>query len=157
MSLRIKKTILFSSTVLLFSGSVYADPVPDPYVPETYIKTGRYSNIINEPVLAQSNPLKVVVNTKVPQRIKTVRETIEFLLMRSGYSLADESILPPETKSILALELPAVQRKIGPISLDKALAFLAGNDAFELVIDPYNRKVSFIPLIKLGEKTNEQK
>lgn len=157
MSLRIKKTILLSGTVLLFSGSVYADHVPDPYVPETYIKTGRYSNIINEPVLAQSNPLKVVISTKIPQEIKTVQETIEFLLMRSGYSLADESMLAPETKSMLALELPAVQRKIGPISLDKALAFLAGSDVFELVVDPYNRKVSFIPLIKLGEKTNEQR
>lgn len=39
--------------------------------------------------------------------------------------------------------MPAVQRNISQVTLDKALMMLAG-DAFDLAVDPLHRKIAFI-------------
>lgn len=106
------------------------------------MQTGRYSYIKNIPPVDQLNPLKVVVQTKIPQSIDTVGETVRFLLVRSGYTLADDSVISEETKALLKLELPQVHRQIGPMTLDTALHTLSG-EAFELVVDPVHRKVTY--------------
>lgn len=111
------------------------------------MQTGRYSNVKNIAPVDQINPLKVVVQTNIPQSISTVRETIEFLLVRSGYLLADDEVLSPEAKILLSHNLPQVHRSLGPMTLDQVLHTLSG-EAFELVVDPVNRKVAF----ELSEK-----
>src|SRR5690606_5681633 len=113
------------------------------------MQTGRYSYVKNIPPIDQLNPLKVVVKTKVPQSVETVGQTVQFLLARSGYVLADESVLSAETKALLSLQLPEVHRNIGPMTLDQALHTLSG-EAFELVVDPVHRKVAYEMSSKLA-------
>lgn len=107
-----------------------------------HVSTGRYSYVENIPPVDQLNPLKVVIRTKIPQSISSVGQTIEFLLVRSGYMLADVLVLSTEARVLLDLPLPQIHREIGPMTLDKALATLAGS-AFELIVDPVHRKVAF--------------
>jgi type IV pili sensor histidine kinase/response regulator len=113
------------------------------------LQTGRYSYIKNIPPVDQLNPLKVVIKTQIPQSVDTVGETVEFLLARSGYVLADESIMSEEAKSLLSLPLPQVHRKIGPMTLDRALHTLSGS-AFELIVDPVHRKITYELSTKLA-------
>lgn len=114
-----------------------------------FMQTGRYSYVKNIPPVDQLNPLKVVVKTKIPQSVQTVRQTVEFLLARSGYVLADEDVLSSEAKTLLNLPLPEVHRNIGPMTLDRALYTLSG-EAFELVVDPVHRKVTYVLSAKLA-------
>lgn len=106
------------------------------------MQTGRYTYVKNIPPVDQLNPLKVVIKTKIPQTVETVGQTVEFLLARSGFVLADRSVLSNEALTLLSLPLPQVHRSIGPMTLDKALHTLSG-DAFELVVDPVHRKVAY--------------
>lgn len=127
---------------LLLSTVTLADQ-PHSDLPEETLQTGRYTQVINAPIQAQADPLKVVVDTTLPNSVRTVEEAVVFLLTRSGYRLANRSVMTRETKTLMGLTLPDVHRKIGPITLDVALALLAG-EAFELVVDPINRRVSFV-------------
>ncbi|WP_444928299.1 pili assembly chaperone (plasmid) [Microbulbifer sp. TRSA002] len=113
------------------------------------MQTGRYTYVKNIPPIDQLNPLKVVIKTRIPQSIETVGQTVEFLLARSGYVLADSSVLSAEAQILLNLPLPQVHRNIGPMSLDKALHTISG-DAFELVVDPVHRKVAYELSTKLA-------
>lgn len=113
------------------------------------VQTGRYTHVKNIPPVDQKNPLKVVVLTKVPQSAQTVGEAINYLLSRSGYVLADISVMSSETRNLMQLPLPQVQRNIGPITLDKALKTLGG-ESFELVVDPVHRIVNFELSSKFG-------
>ena len=113
------------------------------------MQTGRYTYVKNIPPIDQLNPLKVVIKTRIPQSVETVGQTVEFLLARSGYVLADKAVLSEEAKTLLSLPLPQVHRNIGPMTLDKALHTLSG-DAFELVVDPVHRKVAYELSTKLA-------
>ena len=113
------------------------------------LQTGRYSYIKNIPPVDQLNPLKVVIKTTIPQSVDTVGETVKFLLARSGYVLAEDSVLSKEAKALLRLPLPHIHRKIGPMTLDRALHTLSG-DAFELVVDPVHRKIAYELSTKLA-------
>tara|TARA_R110002167_G_scaffold204404_11_gene408586 strand:+ start:4493 stop:4960 length:468 start_codon:yes stop_codon:yes gene_type:complete len=104
--------------------------------------TGRYTSVKNIAPMDQLNPLKVVIKTKLPQSIQTVRQAVGFLLVRSGYSLADDAVLSEEAVTLLDLPLPQIHRQLGPITLDKALQTLSGQ-AFVLVVDPVHRKVGY--------------
>lgn len=113
------------------------------------MQTGRYTYVKNIPPVDQLNPLKVVIKTRIPQSVETVGQTVEFLLARSGYVLAEETVLSEEAKTLLSLPLPQVHRSIGPMTLDKALHTLSG-EAFELVVDPVHRKVAYELSTKLA-------
>jgi type IV pili sensor histidine kinase/response regulator len=146
-----KNRVLVAALCSGLSCSVFAIDKPASGISEAerieVMQTGRYSNVKNIAPDDQINPLKVVVQTLIPQSIETVRETIEFLLIRSGYLLADDEVLSAEAKILLSHNLPQVHRALGPMTLDQALHTLSG-DAFELVVDPVNRKVAF----ELSEK-----
>jgi len=114
------------------------------------IQTGRYTFVKNLPPVDQLNPLKVVIKTRIPQSVKTVGDTVEYLLVRSGYSLADDKVLSKEAKILLQHDLPQVHREIGPMTLDQALHTLSGT-AYELIVDPVHRKVTFELSENLGE------
>lgn len=106
------------------------------------IKTGRYTIIKNAVNSDQAHPLKVVIGTRLPQSVVTIEDAVKYLLSRSGYQLADISELSDEAIVLLGHELPAVQRTISQVTLDKALMMLAG-DAFDLVVDPLHRRIGF--------------
>lgn len=141
-----KKMIIWLNLCLGVSHSVLAADIHNQDQLESnqveVMQTGRYTQVKNIPPVDQLNPLKVVVKTKIPQSVTTVRETVEFLLVRSGYALADNDILSEQAKTLLNHQLPQIHRSIGPMTLDKALHTLSG-EAFELVVDPVNRKIAY--------------
>jgi len=136
------KLITAAASGLLASSVVMAE-MPNADMPQEYVQTGRYTNIVNEPMTAQQNPLRVIIDTRLPQEVVTVEDAVHFLLARSGYHLADDRVLTREAQILMNHELPMVQRKIGPMTLDRALGVLGG-DAFELVVDPINRKIAYV-------------
>ena len=107
------------------------------------ISTGRYSRVANVAEEGQRDPLRVVINVRIPAEIETVGGAVDYLLNRSGFRLADDAVLTKEAKILLAHPLPQVHRKIGPMTLDEALQMFAG-DAFQLVVDPVHRKVAYV-------------
>lgn len=127
-------------TLLLFSVASSADQ----YVHENtdVVQIGRYSHVRNIPLEDQFNPLKVVISTTFPSQLQSVGQAMNFLLLRSGYEMANTLVLSDEAVELLRLPLPEVHRQIGPMTLDVALRALAG-DAFDLVVDPVHRKIAF--------------
>jgi len=137
-----KKTIFAVAICCLSAGALAEKNSNSEAERIEFMQTGRYSYVENIPLVDQRNPLKVVVKTRIPQSLNTVGKAVAFLLVRSGYGLAEQSILSDEAKTMLTLPLPQVHREIGPMTLDKALHMLSG-EAFELVIDPVHRRVSY--------------
>lgn len=108
----------------------------------TQIRVGRYSSADAVNSDQQENLLQVVIDTEIPQSAKTVGEAIEFLLMRSGYTLAAESKQGNHVKQLLSKPLPHAHRKIGPVMLKDALMMLVGK-AYWMKVDPVHRLIAF--------------
>lgn len=136
------KLVMISGATALSAQLAFAAPVNSDQ-PSEYVQTGRYTNVVNAPDVAQKNPLKVVVNTRLPVSVITIEDAIIFLLARSGYELADYRVLSPEARILMSLQVPQVQRTISSLSLDQVLSMLGG-EAMELVVDPINRKIAYI-------------
>lgn len=103
---------------------------------------GRYST--SQPVATpeQTDILQTVVMLQFPQKITTVGEALEYLLLRSGYRMAKGSTLDPGMPVLLTRPLPEVHRTLGPITLEEALRTLAGH-VYRLAVDPLNRLIAF--------------
>lgn len=142
-------TLLSAFSVAVIAGDNTLTNIDDGHI--ELMQTGRYTHVKNIPPVDQANPLKVVVLTKIPQSAQTIGDSVNYLLARSGYSLADTRVMSNETRTLISLPLPQVQRNIGPITLDKALKVLGG-DSFELVVDPVNRIINFELASKFGGK-----
>jgi conjugative transfer region protein (TIGR03748 family) len=122
-----KIIILFC--VCFFSMSVGADTV----------KTDRYTTVSLEPRADQQEPLYSVVNIRFSQNIKTVGEAINEMLKGSGYRWS-----PTDADMKLnELELPSINRELGPIRLQDGLQVLAGS-SWGLSADKLNRTISFV-------------
>lgn len=106
------------------------------------VQVGRYSTLPAMPTIAQADLLATTITLTFPVRIVTVGEAVQYLLQRSGYSLATAPVIKTETADLLALPLPSVHRHLGPITLAQALEMLVG-PAFRLIHDPVHRLVSF--------------
>ncbi len=130
------KITFISIVILLITHSVEAGNT-------NQIQTGRFSTVINQPPAEQLNPLRVTIKTSIPQGVKTVGEAIEYLLVRSGYSLIEPEGMGIDVQQLMELDLPQVHRKLGPITLDIALNTLSG-EGYDLIVDPVHRKISFI-------------
>ncbi len=94
------------------------------------------------PTKAQAELLETTVTVQLPARIQTIGEAVRYLLQRSGYRLATEESIEPDTLALFALSLPTVHRHLGPMTLRDALETLAG-PAFHLVQDPVHRLITF--------------
>jgi len=127
----------------LLSAQIALAETVNSAIPQEYVQSGRYTNVVNAPDVAQRNPLKVVVNTRLPDSVGTVEDAIQFLLARSGYELADARVMTHESRILMQHPVPQVQRTISSMSLDQVLVMLGG-EAMELVVDPINRKVAYV-------------
>jgi conjugative transfer region protein (TIGR03748 family) len=105
-------------------------------------QVGRYSTIAPVPRAAQVDPLQAVVTITFPDRISTVGEGLHYLLRRTGYRFASREATDPAIPVLMRQPLPAVHRRLGPITVLRALTTLAG-PAWYLVVDPVHRLVSF--------------
>lgn len=107
------------------------------------VRLSRYTTGSTQPDASQLDPLEAMVQVSLPRTsVATVGEAVNYLLLRTGYRLAD----PPEAASppipFLSMPLPEVHRQLGPYSVRTALSVLVGVP-FALSVDPAHRLVSF--------------
>ena len=96
--------------------------------------------ILTEPLAATATDLAQTIYVEV--RGRKVREGVLEMLRGTGYRLASEAAADPEIGRLYGQPYPESQRAVGPIELGAALERLAG-PAWQLVVDPFNRLVSF--------------
>ncbi len=106
------------------------------------IQVSRYSTINPIPSPEQQHLLHVIIRVTIPNEKRTVGKTIEYLLRRSGYSLAQSLAQDPKVEQLFQKPLPEVHRNLGPMTLDDALLTVVGQ-AFRLDVDPVHRLVAF--------------
>jgi len=106
------------------------------------VQTGRYSVIKAGPTPDQSHLLDVMITVTIPNNIQTIRETVKYLLKRSGYRMAPEPVQEQEVSKFLSKQLPEIHRKIGPMKLIDALNMLT-SPAFVLVDNPVKREIGY--------------
>jgi type IV pili sensor histidine kinase/response regulator len=97
-------------------------PKPKPKPKAIQVQTGRYSAIFAIPTTPQHQLLQVIISIVVPDYIRTVRETIRYVLKRSSYKLSEPKQHQNELVELFAKQLPEVHRHIGPMTL--AMAFV---------------------------------
>ncbi|MFU1998108.1 PFGI-1 class ICE element type IV pilus protein PilL2 [Bordetella avium] len=113
---------------------------------------GRYTLVELAPTAAQHDLLLQVVDVEVPGTLgATVGDALRHLVLRSGYRLCDE-----QSADLLALPLPAVHYRLGPVLLRDALLTLAG-PAWGLQVDDGERKVCFIRRLREAHTPHEPK
>lgn len=106
------------------------------------LQVSRYSTIAPVPRAAQVAPLDAVVTVVFPEQLTTVDEALHYVLRRSGYRLTSAEAADPAASVLAKQPLPEVHRKLGPITVGRALRTLAG-PAWIMVVDPVHRLVSF--------------
>ncbi len=106
------------------------------------IQTGRYSSIQSKPTHSQRDLLQVMITVSIPEEIKSVGQTIRYLLRRSGYQLANPNTQKNKVTAFFIKSLPRVHRQIGPMTLEDALITLM-SPAFTLHSDPVHRLISY--------------
>lgn len=106
------------------------------------VPVGRYSVLTPLATPEQADILQTVVNVQFPQKVTTVGEALDYLLLRSGYRLAETRSMDPGMRILLSKPLPEVHRTLGPITIEEALKTLAGH-VYRLVVDPLNRLIAF--------------
>lgn len=109
---------------------------------ETVIQVGRYSSAKATATHYQKDLLSVVIQTIIPAHVDTVEGAMTFLLMRSGYELAEPKRQGDYVPQLLSKKLPYAHRKIGPITLKDALLLIVGN-AYWMKVDPVHRLIAF--------------
>jgi conjugative transfer region protein (TIGR03748 family) len=129
------KSFAYITASLLFAFSATSQA-------EGIYRISRYATVNPVATSEQSHPLSVVVTLNFTDQVHTVGDAIHHLLSRSGYRLADVSVSDPALPVLLDQPLPLIHRRLGPITIENALVTLAG-DAWDLVVDPVNRLVSF--------------
>lgn len=109
---------------------------------ETQIQIGRYSSADAANTDEQENLLNVVIQTEIPATVTTVGEAIDFLLLRSGFSLAPIEAQGKHVTQLLKKSLPQAHRRVGPVMLKDALTMIVGK-AFWMSVDPVHRLIAF--------------
>ena len=102
----------------------------------------RYSTIAPVASAVQTDPLEAVVTIVFPNQITTVDEALRYVLRRSGHRLASAEAADPASSVLVQQPLPEVHRRLGPITVARALSTLTG-PAWSMVVDPVHRLVSF--------------
>ncbi|HEX7635861.1 MAG TPA: hypothetical protein VF427_11350 [Noviherbaspirillum sp.] len=113
--------------------------------PADEIVLSRYTTQIQAPDAGAMNPLAVVAHIRFPRgEVNTVGDAIAYLLLRTGYVLADPAQLDASVKNLFDRPLPESHRQLGTYRVELMLQLLMG-DAFELRVDHLRRIVSYSP------------
>lgn len=114
------------------------------------VRLSRYTMGSTRPDASQLDPLEAMVQVTLPRAsVTTVGEAVNYLLLRTGYRLADPHQAASPPIPILSMPLPEVHRHLGPYSVRTALSILVGAP-FALTVDPAHRLVSFRTLPSEG-------
>lgn len=118
---------------------LYASEKPDPI---QVIHQGRYALVSTAPSIEQQHLMSQIVDITIPPNINaTVREAMDYTMLRSGYTLCDAPM--PEVATLYSRPLPAAHYRLGPMTLGNALQVLAG-PAFYVVADELARNVCLV-------------
>ena len=99
---------------------------------------GRYSRIVSD---APEAPLSApVLNAFVSAR--TVGDAVRIVLSPTGYALANGRYTDPMQPTLLALQLPYVQRDLRASTAIEALVRLAG-PGYRVMVDHVHRQIGF--------------
>lgn len=104
---------------------------------------GRYSTISLDPLAEQVNPLLAIAEFKFTAQVQTVGEAVDLVLRQTGYEIISDQNQSNNVRLTLKKPLPVTVRSLGPIKISDALEVLMGQNVFQLVEDPLNRKVNF--------------
>lgn len=137
-----KQVIVYLATIicLLVAGFGVANPVVS--TDQQSLQVSRYVTLAAVASDTQKDPLSALIPKLVfGHQVSTVQDALQVLLNDSGYRIA--SYHPdPRVHQLFNLSLPAVHRRMGPISLENALNTLGGSP-WMLVVDPVNRLITF--------------
>ena len=106
------------------------------------VTVARYSTLPLVPSSAQQDPLSEIAEQDFNDDIERLGEAVEHVLEPTGYRLATDAHADPQRATLLAMPLPAVHRRLGPLPRRAMLRVLAGT-SWVLVEDPLHRLVSF--------------
>lgn len=118
------------------------------------IQVGRYSTMKAAPTEAQKEIFETVVNIQFDKTVTSVGDAMRHLLQDQGIRLVVPKSKDASVHTLIALPLPKIHRRLGPMSLRDALETLAGA-VWRLVQDPINRFVSFELCNGEEEETDE--
>lgn len=134
--------LMLSSTIAVISGFTHAETNSFEYV-----DISRYVGMKVDQHQQQADPLQTVLNITIPFEIKSIGQALNYILIDSGYSLADPLELTDEARTLINLPLPDIHRKFEYQTLNNILRVLAG-EPYELLVDPIKREVNFFSIIK---------
>lgn len=147
----IRGSIIFAFGVAIFglvfqahADDGYTDAPPRARLVEngTQMQVSRYTVAPLAPSDKVIEPLLVIAKLTFPrQTVVTISDAINYVLMRTGYRLADD--LGESAKAFLALPIPENQRSIGPYQVHDILAVLLGK-SWTLKVDHRQRLVGFV-------------
>lgn len=107
-------------------------------------QVGRYTTTIGGPTEADANSMAVIATVHFPRQVvRSVGDAVRYVLIRTGYQLAEEAALDARVKAVFALSLPDNQRVLGPYRVDTMLRVLMGS-AYTLAADPASRTVTYV-------------
>lgn len=106
------------------------------------VSVGRYTIAETEASKVQRFPLIEVKTIIVPQDAVTNRQTVEYLLMSTGYSQASDIVRSPEDKALMRRPLAHSNREFVNLTILEMLSIIAGL-GYKPVVDPINRLIAF--------------
>ncbi len=112
-----------------------------PQAREGFVRFG-YTRVSTEIPPAQKDLLSAVVEYRFNANVVNVGQALHQVLNGSGFMLAPPAATDPNLPALLQSPLPKIQRHMGPARIDAILEAIAG-PAWELVVDPVHRLVSF--------------
>ena len=122
----------------LLSPDLYPSGAPS----EREVRYGRYTLVNTAPGIEQRDLMAQIIDINIPANLRpTVRDAMQYVLNRSGYSLCGPET--PHVNILFTRPLPAAQYKIGPMSLRNTLQVLAG-PAWQVKVDEVMRNVCFV-------------
>lgn len=128
----LKKTMLFS--LVLCSLQVHAANIT---------QVSRYATVSNQPLAAQINPMKTVQQIHFPVSIQTIGEAVNYWLRYSGYHLTPKEKQSESLQQVFQQPLSQVSRNLGPLTIERGLTVLVGQQLFTLKQDDLLREINF--------------
>ncbi|WP_101757303.1 hypothetical protein [Oceanicoccus sp. KOV_DT_Chl] len=101
----------------------------------------RYLSVQVGPEQAQTDLLQSIIEIRIPEKITTVGEALNYLLRPYGFQL-DINPDSDEQYLLLMLALPEPHRGLGPMTLMEAVTTLGGH-SFQALINPVKRTVRY--------------
>lgn len=121
---------------------VTPDLYPSGAPSEREVRYGRYTLVNTAPGIEQRDLMAQIIDINIPANLRpTVRDAMQYVLNRSGYSLCGPEA--PHVNILFTRSLPAAQYKLGPMSLRNTLQVLAG-PAWQVKVDEVMRNVCFV-------------